>query len=66
MDNEEAKKGYGLIAKKFESQESYGPQTVRKFMEDRPDQMDGKTPDQIQTDAYIRVRDWYKEALIKS
>ena len=61
MGNEVAREGYELITGKFESRDSYGPQTVRKFLEDRPDQLNGKTLDQIQTDAFMRVQDWYEK-----
>ena len=61
MGNETARKGFELIASKFESRESYGPQTVRKFLEDRPDQLDGMTSEQVQTEAHERVQDWYKK-----
>ena len=54
---EEALQGYRNIAQKFASRESYGPTTVRHFLEEADD-LNGMTAEQIQTDAFFQVNIW--------
>lgn len=58
LNEQEAKEAYLNIAEKFRYQGDYGPETVRRFLEDSPDKCAGMTPEQIQNDAYFRVNEW--------
>jgi hypothetical protein len=58
MSEREAKTAFENIASKFRSQDDFGPETVRHFLEDSPDKCGGMTLEQIQNDAYFRVREW--------
>lgn len=50
-----AVEGLTLIASKFEAVESFGPETVRMFLDGQP-MPGGMTPEQLQQDAYRQVR----------
>jgi hypothetical protein len=54
LDVAVARQGFGLIASKFRSIDDFGPASVRRFLQgaDLPSDL---SPDQIQTDAYMRV-----------
>lgn len=58
LEEEEARVAYINIAEKFRNENDFGPMTVRRFLEDSPDKCGDMTPDQIQTDAYLRVNKW--------
>jgi hypothetical protein len=60
LDHPSGKKGYSLIAEKFDSPDSYGPTSVRKFVEET-DRLDERTADQWQTDAFGQVNAFLKE-----
>lgn len=51
--------GYGFIASKFETAESYGPTCVRRFVEDT-DVLRDRTPEQWQQDAFGQVDAWLR------
>lgn len=54
-----AKEGYGYIAEKFDEREGYGPTCVRQFVEET-NALQGRTPDQWQTDAFGLAQAWLK------
>lgn len=58
MREQEAKDAYENIADKFRSLDDFGPDTVRRFLEDSPEKCGEMTPEQIQNDAYFRVNEW--------
>lgn len=58
LDEDEARQAYINIAEKFRHENDFGPITVRRFLEGSPDKCGDMTPDQIQTDAYLRVSKW--------
>jgi len=58
LDEPEVKEAYVNIADKFRSLGDFGPETVRRFLEDSPEKCGGMTPEQIQNDAYLRVNEW--------
>jgi len=58
MVDNEAKVAYTNIADKFRNEKDFGPITVRRFLESSPDKCGNMSPDQIQTDAYLRVSKW--------
>lgn len=58
MDEDEARRAFINIAEKFRDENDFGPMTVRRFLENSPDKFGDMTPDQIQTDAYLRVSKW--------
>jgi len=60
LDEEGVKDGYVFIAQKFKDKDGFGPQTVRKFLKERPDQTEELELEQIQTDAHLRVFKWCK------
>lgn len=66
LDEEEARQAYINIADKFRDENDFGPITVRRFLEGSPDKCGDMTPDQIQTDAYVRVSKWCELLGIKS
>jgi hypothetical protein len=51
------KEGYRYIGDKFAAIEGYGPDSVRKFVEDTR-ALEGRTPDQWQQDAFGQVNAW--------
>lgn len=55
---DEARQAYVNIADKFRDENDFGPVTVRRFLENSPDKCGDMTPEQIQTDAYMRVSKW--------
>lgn len=56
---EEAKQGYANIAGKFDTEDGYGPTSVRKFVEETH-LLEDRTADQWQTDAFGQVQAWLK------
>lgn len=58
LEEDEAKQAYTNIAEKFRDENDFGPITVRRFLEASPDKCGDMTPEQIQTDAYVRVSKW--------
>jgi len=58
LGEDEAKQAYINIAEKFRSEDDFGPVTVRRFLENSPDKCGDMSPEQIQTDAYLRVSKW--------
>lgn len=58
LDEPGVKEGYRFIAQKFSKRDTYGPETVRKFLMDRPDQLMEMDAEQIQTDAFMQVNQW--------
>jgi hypothetical protein len=60
LTHESAKRGYRLIAEKFDSADSYGPTSVRLFVEDSQILGD-RTPEQWQQDAFGQVATWLQE-----
>jgi hypothetical protein len=44
-----------LLASKFEKREAFGPETVRRFLEDAPAEYSDLDPEQVQTDAFGQV-----------
>ena len=58
MSEKEAKDAYVNIADKFRSLDDFGPVTVRLFLEGSPDKWGKMNLDQIQNDAYFRVKEW--------
>jgi hypothetical protein len=65
LEEEEARIAYTNIAEKFRNESDSGPLTVRRFLENSPDKCGDMTPDQIQTDAFIRVKKWCEALGIK-
>lgn len=51
------REGYQFIAQKFSALDTYGPQMVRQFLAERPDQLEMEL-DQLQNDAFLRVNRW--------
>jgi hypothetical protein len=51
--------GYRYIAEKFDRYEGFGPDRVRRFVQDT-DIMDGRTPEQWQQDAFGQVDAWLR------
>lgn len=51
--------GFGQIVRKFRDRNDYGPVCVRKFVENSLLCGD-LTLEQVQTDAYVRVKKWYE------
>jgi len=58
IDEPGVKQGYQFIFQKFKEENGFGPQTVRKFLAERPDQVGELDSDQIQADAHFRVKQW--------
>ena len=58
LDESEALQGFIRIAEKFRDENDFGPVTVRRFLENSPDKCGDMTPEQIQTDAFMRVSKW--------
>lgn len=59
LEKAAGKAGYSIIAEKFESQDSLGPNNVRKFMEGEGILGD-RSPEQWQEDAFGQVDYWLK------
>ena len=57
LEHESARAGYEFINAKFETIESYGPTSVRLFMEESA-VLGDQTPEQWQQDAYGQVNEW--------
>jgi hypothetical protein len=57
LGHESARTGYGFIDAKFNSVDSYGPTSVRLFVEESS-VLGDLTADQWQQDAYGQVNDW--------
>lgn len=55
---DEARQAYVNIAEKFRDENDFGPVTVRRFLENSSDKCGDMTPEQVQTDAYLRVSKW--------
>ena len=55
----EGAKGYGYIAAKFETFDSFGPTSVREFIADS-DLLGDRTPEQWQQDAFGQVQAWLR------
>lgn len=58
LEEQEARRAYESIAEKFRNESDFGPITVRRFLENSPEKCGDMTPEQIQTDAYVRVSKW--------
>jgi len=58
LEEEEARQAFMNIAEKFRDEHDFGPTTVRRFLGNSPDKWGEMTPEQIQTDAYVRVSKW--------
>ena len=61
----EGAEGYGYIAAKFEAFDSFGPTSVREFVEDS-DILGDRTPEQWQQDAFGQVDAWLRELGLRS
>ena len=59
LAHEDAVAGYGHINSKFESLESLGPISVKKFVEET-DVLQERTADQWQQDAFRQVDAWLR------
>jgi hypothetical protein len=57
LEHESARTGYEFINAKFETVESYGPTSVRLFVEESA-VLGDQTPQQWQQDAYGQVNEW--------
>lgn len=55
-----AKEGFEHIKRKFYSRDSFGPETVRGFLDEAPPQFTDLDPEQVQTDAYGQVSAFLK------
>lgn len=55
----EGAEGYGYIARKFEAFDSFGPTSVREFVEDS-DILGDRTPEQWQQDAFGQTDAWLR------
>ena len=59
LDDPVAREGYANIASKFGSEDAFGPETVRLFVEGS-DALGDMTADQVRTDAFRQVNAWLK------
>ena len=57
MAQPSGQEGYRYIGDKFAAIDGYGPDSVRKFVEDTR-ALEGRTPDQWQQDAFGQVNAW--------
>ena len=57
LEDPVAREGYENIARKFNQEDGFGPETVRLFVEGS-DALGDMTPDQVRTDAFRQVRAW--------
>lgn len=55
LDDEVAREGFGLLASKFRNRDDFGPQTVRRFLDDAPTEFTDLDPEQVQTDAFGQI-----------
>ena len=55
-----AREGFQLLASKFKSRDDFGPETVRMFLVEAPDEFTDLDPDQVQTDAFEQVSAFLK------
>ncbi|MEX2580583.1 MAG: nucleotidyl transferase AbiEii/AbiGii toxin family protein [Verrucomicrobiales bacterium] len=60
LENPVAKKGFDRIRAKFSSRDDFGPETVRRFLEEAPPQYTDLDSEQVQTDAYGQVSAFLK------
>jgi hypothetical protein len=59
LEHESAARGYGYINEKFDRVDGYGPDRVRRFVQDT-DVLVGRTPEQWQQDAFGQVDAWLR------
>tara|TARA_B100000678_G_scaffold288506_1_gene297123 strand:- start:1661 stop:1978 length:318 start_codon:yes stop_codon:yes gene_type:complete len=59
LDEPSGNEGFRLIDAKFETLESYGPTSVRNFV-DETDVLDGRTADEWQRDAFGQIDAWLR------
>jgi hypothetical protein len=59
LEYDEATQGYRYIAEKFSNFDSFGPTSVRRFVEDT-NILAGRTADQWQQDAFGQVNAWLR------
>lgn len=59
LDEPSGNEGFRLIDAKFETLESYGPTSVRNFV-DETDVLDGRTADEWQQDAFGQIDAWLR------
>lgn len=59
LGNDVVRKGYEHIAGKFRHEADFGPVTIRIFLEESSG-LGEMTPDQVQTDAFMRVSAWLR------
>ncbi|MXP30640.1 hypothetical protein [Parerythrobacter jejuensis] len=59
LDEPSGNEGFSLIDAKFETLESYGPTSVRNFV-DETDVLDGRTADEWQQDAFGQIDAWLR------
>ena len=64
MDDEAVLTGYRHIAGKFETEGSFGPETVRRFLAES-EALGDMTVDQVRTDAFRQVGAWLKAIGLK-
>ena len=60
----EGAEGYGYIARKFEAFDSFGPTSVREFVEDS-DILGDRTPEQWQQDAFGQTDAWLRAIVLR-
>ena len=65
LDSPVAREGFERLASKFQDREDFGPQTVRRFLEDAPDEFTDLDPEQIQTDAFGQLSTFLKALGLK-
>ncbi|AUU93305.1 nucleotidyl transferase AbiEii/AbiGii toxin family protein [Phytobacter diazotrophicus] len=65
LDHDSAVSGYRFIDEKFETLESYGPHSVKQFVEETA-ALGERTADQWQQDAFGQVDIWLRELTIRS
>jgi hypothetical protein len=64
LKDEVAREGLRLLASKFQHRDDFGPQTVRRFLEDAPPEFTDLDPEQVQTDAFGQVDAFLKALAI--
>ena len=62
LEDRKAKEAYQNIATKFGTRDDFGPNTVRMFLSGQ-EGVDEAELDQIQTDAYFQVSEWWRGTL---
>lgn len=60
LEHPSGRKGFEYIASKFNEIDGYGPWSVRQFVVESTDILDGRTPDQWQQDAFGQVDTWLR------